>query len=266
MSLCALLAVFGCGGGGGSKGNGPTQVYATTFDGHLIRFELGSPNVDLDVEMTGLVSPQIIIGIDFRKSDGLLYALESSGQLYTINTATGAATPVGESNGNLPINNAGLSFNDVTGRIRYVIDNDTNFRINADNGEIMDGDAFTAGVQTDTDIHPAGSVSAIAYTPPIDNQTTLYGIDYDDNLLVRIGGVGGSPSPSAGLRTDIGPLGIDITGGASLDFASDGTAVLTYSPSAGVNNVYTVNITTGAATLVGNVDSARRIASMAVRP
>ena len=265
MSLCAVLAVFGCGGGGGNDGDGPIQVYATTSNRHLLRFNLGSNVVDMDVAMTGLSQSQPISGLDFRASNGLLYLLEASGQLYTVNTTTGAATPVGEGNGNIPINACGFSFNDVTDRARWVLNNDFNIRLNPDTGEFIDGDILTDGIQPDTDIHPTSSIAAIAYTPPTNNLTTLYAVDLDDDMLVRIGGVGGSPSPTAGLRTDIGPLGVDVSGIISLDFAKDGTAVFTDNPDATSNNVYTINLSTGAATFVGDVITDLRIGQIAVK-
>lgn len=264
LSLCALVAVFGCGGGSGSDNNGPVYVYGVTGDHRLVRFAMGTATVDMNIPITGIASVDHPVGIDFRASDGKLYYLASTGQLFTIDTTTAAATPVGEGNGFIPLNSAGFDFNDVTDRIRYVVDTDFNARLNPDNGEFIDGDIGDEGFQPDTAVHPTGDIGGLAYTPPSDDKTTLYGIDYGSNQLVRIGGVDGNPSPTQGLKTNIGALGVDVSGLMGFDIARDGTAILVNTPAADQNNVYTINLTTGVATLIGDPEIESRITAIAI--
>jgi hypothetical protein len=94
--------------------------------------------------------------------------------------------------------------------------------------------------------------------------TTLFGIDFINDTLVRIGGVdGGAPegSPNNGVVTEIGPLGITTGSSANgFDIGQDGTpfAVLTDSDT-GVTSLYTIDLTTGEATQVGEVNNGAEI-------
>ncbi len=54
------------------------------------------------------------------------------------------------------------------------------------------------------------NVTGVAYTNSVAGatQTTLFGIDADRGILVRIGGPNGVPSPNGGQLTTIGSLGV----------------------------------------------------------
>ena len=64
----------------------------------LLRFNSGNPDVILaTVPITGLVAGDVIVGIDVRPADGLLYALADGAvadRIYTVHPLTGAATLV----------------------------------------------------------------------------------------------------------------------------------------------------------------------------
>src|SRR5262249_41486570 len=83
--------------------------------------------------------------------------------------------------------------------------------------------------------------------------TTLFGIDFTNSVLVRIGGVNGSPSPNGGVLTTIGGLGVtlgDTTIGFDITSTNTALAILTVG---GTTSLYSINLSNGAATSIGAV-------------
>ena len=70
------------------------------YSDSLISFDSATPNIiNTEVAVTGLIhsvpyNQDLLDGIDIRPSNGLLYGLDGHGNIYTINTLTGAATPL----------------------------------------------------------------------------------------------------------------------------------------------------------------------------
>jgi uncharacterized protein DUF4394 len=245
-----------------------TPLFGVVRGGNvLVQFNSSTPGVIMStVAITGLSEGEIIRAIDTRPANGLLYGLATlSGistqvRLYIINQVTGQATPLGPA-----INVAtassfwGMSFNAVVDRIRVVSTADLNVRLHPDTGALA---------ATDTPLSVVGFADSVAY----DNQsagaaqTTLYAIDIGTARLNRIGGPQGSPSPNTGIATEIGDLGVVLDGNfpSALDWAPNGTmfAVLR---SNGQTGLYTINTSTGAASLVGVIgNGALVIDSLAV--
>jgi len=68
-------------------------VFGVTQSQTLVTWDSAAPNALLSgVALSGMQSNEVIRGIDFRPATGQMYALGSMNRLYTINTATGAAT------------------------------------------------------------------------------------------------------------------------------------------------------------------------------
>ena len=93
--------------------------------------------------------------------------------------------------------------------------------------------------------------------------TTLYGIDTGTDTLVRIGGPDGTPSPNTGLLTTIGPLGVDATSFGGFDiqpFTNIAYAALRTGPAgATTQKLYSINLATGAATLLGTIGNGTNV-------
>ena len=145
--------------------------------------------------IAGVAAGQRLIGIDARPNTGQLYALgynatTSVGQLYTLDTETGAATAVGSPITGLDIQdtnrantqgltpNIGFDFNPRVDRIRVVTPNGKNYRLNPNTGgaAIQDGDlAYVAG----NTVGHAPYIGTGAYTNSAlgVSGTTLYDID-----------------------------------------------------------------------------------------
>jgi Domain of unknown function (DUF4394) len=203
--------------------------------------------------VTGLVAGDTLRAIDYRPVNGLLYAIATDGsnaavRTYTINPATGVATVVGGPVTMLvPSGSWDINFNPTVDRIRVVNDQDENARLVPDNGTL-------AG--NDTNLTVAAAVDAVAYTNPFAGATvtTLYALNAATNSLALIGGINGTPSPNGGVVTDIGPLGVTFAGSpAAFDIATNNVAWAALRPSGGALSLYTINLTTGAATLIGAV-------------
>jgi hypothetical protein len=242
----------------------------------LVTLSTSSPGTYTSVKpITGLQPSERVAAIDFRHLPsqtapiptsrlfalGVIAGATDTVRLYTIDAGTGAATPVSA----LPISVTtgaayGMDFNPTVDRIRVVNTGDENLRINPNTGTRAD---FPTN---DTDLNFAGNqVAAVAYDrvnipapPAVAGNTTLYGVAVTGSQLVTVGGLNQLPSPNGGTVNNVGALGFTIQGGTAsavnLDIAFGGTAFLTAVSSATARpGLYTVNLGTGAATLVGTL-------------
>jgi hypothetical protein len=221
-------------------------LYGVTPTNALISFNSATPGTLLTtVGISGLQVGESVLGIDARPATGQIYALGSSGRIYTIDPVSGQALQIG-----VPIalngTEFGVDFNPTVDRLRIISNAEQNLRVHPDTGAV-------AG--TDTPLTPAGEVTGAAYTNNFAGatQTTLFDIDASTDQLVRQGGVNGSPSPNLGVLTPVGALDVDTTSVLGFDISSqDGTAFAALNVG-GLSRLYTINLTTGDATLVGTI-------------
>ena len=216
-------------------------VYGLTSTDALVTFDSASPtNATAPIVITGLQSGEQVLGIDMRPATGALYGLGSTGRLYTINTSTGAATFASLLSVSLSGTVFGMDFNPTVDRLRITSGSGQNLRVNVDTG----------AVTVDTPLNGAVSGAvASAYTNNFNGATTttLYDINSStDSLYIQ------SP-PNNGTTVLVGALGVDTTGLAGLDISGlTGTAYASLTNGdTGKSSFYTVNLSTGAATLVG---------------
>jgi len=237
-------------------------VYAVTVNNNLLSFNSTAPNVILsNVPITGLQPGELIVGIDFRPATGQLYALGNSSRLYIVNTTTGVSVPVaGPFSPVLMGIDFGSDFNPMVDRLRVVSDADQNFRLNPSTGAVVGSDSALAYASGDSNFGSNPNVVGAAYTnsfagASILTTTTLYGIDSNLDILVRQGGVdGAAPSPNTGQLTTIGPLGVNPTGLLGFDIqGSNNKAFAAFNAPAESSKLYTLNLSTGAATLLGTI-------------
>jgi hypothetical protein len=210
----------------------------------LTRFLSAAPTSTLGtVTISGLQPGEDILGIDMRPADGQLYGIGSASRLYLLNPITGAATQIGPVFSTpLAGTRFGVDFNPVVDRLRVVSDAQQNLRINPNDGAV---------VAVDGPLSPAGTVAGVAYTNNVDGaaSTVLYDIDAaTDQLLIQ------SP-PNNGLLTVVGPLGVDTSSVVAFDISPlDNTAFAALNVG-GVSRLYMINLSTGAATLLGGLMS-----------
>ncbi len=237
----------------------PGDTFGLTNANRLVTFNRAAPAVRTAVTITGLQNNEQLLGIDIRPGGmpaGELYALGSTGRVYTINTTSGAATQKSQLAADaadttnaftaLAGTDFGVDFNPVVDRLRVVSNAGENLRINVDTGATTTDDALNSGGATRT------GVSATAYTNSFASacRTTLFYIDTTTDRLLT------TSDPNAGTVSEIGGLGVNADAGSGYEIvtAADGTnsaiAVLTVG---GATNLYTINLTSGAATATGAV-------------
>jgi len=248
-------------------------IVGLTMNDQLFSFDSASPGlITPRIPITGLPPNEFVLAIDFRPvaadspfaaSNGVLYALGATHHIYTLNTTTGVATVV--PGGPFPMTGVafGIDFNPVPDRLRVVSESDENFRLDPNTGAVAATDTSLAYAAGDPNVGVNSNVIAAAYTNNFGGaaQTTLYGIDFALDALVRQGGVNGVPSPNTGQLSTIGPLGFDTTNEVGLDISGQtGIAYASLTPVVSpldvASRLFTVDLATGQATQVGAIGAA----------
>ena len=217
----------------------------------LVRFDTTAPMTVTTVGALSGAAAQLD-GIDFRPADGRMYGYQSStGNIYLVNTGSGATTLVSTSTSPVP-NLMGIDFNPAADRLRVVGAGDQNLRINVATGAtLIDGTLAYAAGDANAGVNP--NIIDAAYTNN-DNLpatgTTLYYLDYLLNTLVT------TASPNAGVLNTVGALGLIVDSFLGFDIFTDGSGVNTAFASlrvAGNQGLYNINLATGAASMVGSL-------------
>jgi len=254
----------------------PTAYALTVRNGAetIVGFNEAAPGAILsNATVTGLQPGESLLGIDFRPANGLLYGVGSSNRLYAIDPVSGAATAVGNGQFAVPLTPgaAGFDFNPTVDRIRFVNQAGQNARLNPDTGAIVDFDTLTGGIQLDANLayragdpnfgNPGAGVGA-AYVNNFAGatSTTLFVIDTNLDVLVR------QDPPNNGVLNTIGSLGIDAGTVLGFDVRSVGgnERALAAIEVGGVSGLYNINLTTGQASIVGQIGDGRGIKGLAL--
>jgi hypothetical protein len=223
----------------------------------LVRLNPNSPNAVTTLGPTGFT----LTGIDFRPATNQLYGYDGD-KLYTIDLSTGAATVAFDVN-----NTSGRSeidFNPTVDRIRVVDASGSNLRLNPITGATLVDMPFTFAMG-DVNFGRTPVFTAVAYTNS-DNDpatgTTLYAIDPTLGQLVLV------TNPNGGAVSTVGSLGIGagrtITGFDIVTLGGVNTAFFTALTEGGLSELFTVNLGSGMATLVGSVGRSAAIQGLAL--
>jgi hypothetical protein len=238
-------------------------IYAITGVNDLVTFDSATPgSASAPIPIMGLGAGESIVGIDFRPLNGALYGLGSGSGLYTINTATGAATLVGIGLYTLNGTSFGFDFNPVPDRIRVTSDADQNLRLNPNSGALAATDStlvFNIGDPNQT-VDPNIVGSAYTNSFPGATSTTLYGIDSALDILVT------QTPPNAGVLNTVGSLGVNTSDAVGFDILAAGNlgfAALT--TPGGPSSLYDIDLSTGAATLIGTIGTGLVVRAIAVQ-
>jgi LPXTG-motif cell wall-anchored protein len=237
-------------------------VYAITANNGLLRFSSNAPGtINATTPITGLQSGEQVIGIDFRPANGQLYAVGSTGRLYTVNPQSGAATQSGSATLSLDGSTFGVDFNPVPDRLRVVSEAEQNLRINVDTVEAtVDGALAYATGDANAGANP--NVVAAAYTNNMAGATAtqLFVIDSNRDILAL------QNPPNEGVLNTVGPLGINTSEVAGFDIApGSGMAYAALTPSgASSSTLYTVDLNTGRATEVGTIGGGQPVRGLTV--
>lgn len=231
------------------------KIYGITQLQELVSFDSDGAGFTNIGAFTGLGFGMFVKAIDFRPSDGKLYALglENSAspyyQMFTIDLQTAAVTAVGGTF-TLPIKDVtriSMDFDPTTQSVALVVPSaTTNVSYDMSTGVVTQGGnyAFATG-----DVNSGkGLFGDIAYSNnvPGATSTTLYGYAFTKDALATIGSAGGvEPSSSGkvhtvgsgnlGLDSDVG-LGFDISGATGKGYLST------------EDSLYGIDLATGATT------------------
>ncbi len=234
------------------RANGGTEVaYGLTLDQRLICFKLNRPAENMTLmNTTGLTAPDTrLVGIDTRPASGAIYGLGNAGGLYVLDP--NGTKPEFKARVSAPLEgiNFGMDFNPTVDRLRIVSDTGLNLRVNVDTGAAT-VDAFIRTGATRT-----AGVGAVAYTNN-DNDastaTTLFDLDTVSDQLAT------QNPPNDGVLNSVGRLGFQGNSAAAFDIVTEvvaGKAVSNrgYAALDGGDVLFSINLTTGAATFVGDV-------------
>lgn len=241
-------------------------IWGITTTSQLVSFDSANANAyTLGPNLSGVVSGHTVRAIDFRASNGQLYAISSNastaGQLYTVNLTTGALTAVGSTFGlTTTSTRISMDFNPVVDAIRVVAATGNNLRVNADTGVLINTDTNIAYVAGDPNATTTAQVGDIAYTNNVAgaSTTTLFAYDFSIDNLATIGTANGAVSPNTGQLNTVGSaggpvafdlgIGFDISGSTGVGYLSMDEDV---SPTS-ADELYSVNLSTGALTLLAN--------------
>lgn len=249
--------------------------------GSLLAFDPAAPAAATATPVTGVTPADTLVAIAVRPQNGALYALgvntaADTVRLYHLSARTGVATAIGaaasftlsDASTVVPISGSefGMAFDPTVDRIRVVSSDGLNFRLNPNTGEAVDGNgAGGTGVNTDAAINgSATGAGATAYTDrrQVAAVTTHYTLDAATDAL-HIQSPPNSGTQTAAVVITINGAPANVTAAAGLDLlpgvqapAPDAPATGVASAAmtvAGVTGLYTIDLTTGAAALVGPI-------------
>jgi hypothetical protein len=252
-------------------------VWALTSGNNLVSFDSGLPGVIRSiVPVSGITAGQTLSGMDFRPATGELYALgynatTGEGRLYTLNTATGAATAIGTAPFTLKagMGKIGLDFNPTVDRIRVTGSDNSNYRLHPVTGALAATDMSLAFAATDMNAGKNPSIGAVAYINSFNGATATTLYNYDDSLNVLTTQI----PPNNGTLNTLGMSGLTV----NLSDPSTDMDIF-YNPLSGANraylnantgtsandNLYVLDLATGAATLLGRIGNGIAITDIAV--
>lgn len=231
----------------------------------LLTWDSAAPNAILTgAFVTGLQSNETLLGIDFRPATGELYGLGSTSQLYKLNPATAVATAVGGQFSTL-LNgfSFGFDFNPTIDRIRVISETNQNLVINPITGavQLVATNLFYGPADPNFGVDPNAVDAAYTNNFPGAATTQLYDIDTGLDILV-------TQANNAGTLGTVGPLGLNVSAAGGFDISGlTGIAYAAFLPAgSSQSNLYTINLATGLATSVGQIDGGLVITSLTVAP
>ena len=226
-----------------------------------VDLESGEIWTDKASRIDGVSGESLLVGIDYRPSDEMLYALDENGTLYTIEMPSKAGKSVSASSvgsADYPdtdlIDGVGFDFNPVADAIRVVTTDGDSFVTSADDGSIVrqDPDAFYMADDDNEGTTPQLSAAGYTNSVPDPSATMLYDIDSDLDVLVQQDADPDSDTTS-GLTT-IGGLGIDANAVNGFDISGTDGAAYALLAVDGETKLYRIDLEVGSAMPVAEED------------
>lgn len=227
------------------------EFWAVNTTNQLVRYDSAAPGSALfSAGITGLFgsdgsTPDAFGQItDITFANGSLYGFDTNANLYTLNTTTGAATLVSSTFAPAGFD-LGLAYDPFIsgGGLRVVTDLGENFSATL-------GGTFTAGngVYVGTGLGDVNEGASLAFSGLAIDVDFGTGFAFDANLDTLF------VTYDANFEEffTVGALGGDFTALASFDFVDESTLLAALSTDSFVSELYLIDPTTGAATLVGS--------------
>jgi len=203
--------------------------------------------------ITGLAAGDRLVGIDLRPKDSKIYGISLSNNIYTIDASSGAASLVAALSAPVinPTLGYGIDFNPmadfgVAASLRLVSSAGNNYAVNASTGVVGNtasniGNGFSGVAYSNTSQNPSAAPAA----------TSLYYINSVTDSLSVAGTGFNAPALSF-----VGNLGIDVLKASGFEVVFDGTtnmgiAALNVDNGSLATGLYSINLSTGAATSLG---------------
>lgn len=219
-----------------------------TSSNQVARFDVMNPGAGTSTAITGLDAGDRFVGLDLRPSNNTIYGLTLSNRIYTLNESTGAASFVAALSA--PVLDSsqgwGLDFNPVAdfsgaASLRLVGAGGGNYAVNVSTGAVTTATSIATGYTgvSYTNSTPAGAPAS----------TGLYYINSGSDSLGFA--ATGFNNPSIG---NVGALGLDVLSANGFEILGNGMAYAALNingSSSLVTGLYGINLTTGAATLLG---------------
>jgi hypothetical protein len=231
-----------------------TTLVALAEDGTLAVFDAERP-ADVRVVRVAGVSGRLV-GIDVRPSDGRVYGLAGTSDLYRLDVERGAATLVASLT--LPFDGgvrSGVDFNPQSDRLKLVSGDGQNLRVHPTLGATA-ADRPIAWRSGDVHAATRPRIAATAYTNDVPDAPTtrLLVVESATDVLAL------QDPPNDGLLATIGPLGIDVGPLAGFDIVTGADGDRGFL-SAG-RALHAVELETGRCTPLGTIGGSGAIVSL----
>jgi hypothetical protein len=234
-------------------------AFALTGDNKLIAFDTDTRAVSKTVAVKG--TDGALLGIDVRPNDGKLYGVTNSGAIYTIDTATGAATKVSQLDKKFEHGGRALvDFNPQADRLRLIGLNGVSLRVDVDKGAVtVDGSLKYEPKDANGAKKPTVTMGAYTNSMPKARGTELFNIDTALGVLVL------QSPPNDGVLQTRGATGVKFSAKANIDiFLNANEDNIAYVLDRGT--LYTVDLKTGKATKTGAVQGTAAAIDFAIQP
>lgn len=216
-----------------------------TADGRLVKIDTATLSASAPMAISG---SDRIVGIDVRPADGKLYGLAETGQLVTIETDSGKATPSAMLSTKVPLGaRPVVDFNPVADRLRVIAADGASLRIDVQTGATtIDKPLNYDAADANAGKKPAVAAGAYTNSTKGAKATELFHVDGATGALVL------QNPPNDGVLKTRGATGIAGAPDVVMDIVQEGEGKNTVYLIAG-NTLHTVDLATGKATQVGTI-------------
>jgi hypothetical protein len=245
------------------------DLFTVTADNSVNVVDSASPtSVIRSGSISGLSASETIFGLDYRANGGGIYAISSLNNVYTIDQNSFAATQVGSLSEALVGSSFAYDFNpSAAGGIlsRIISDTDNNRVIDSTTGDYFGSTDKTPVFYNTGDANEGvnPNIQGIAYNNNVLGATTTqqFGIDATLGIVTTV-------ANNAGTLDTVGSLGLGaLTNEVAFDISGDtGTAFASLQLVGGESQLYTIDLDTGAATLVGGIAGGATVRDFTIVP